>query len=175
MYISSNASRIRQREAQRARDNRAEIVKARSLGQISRRDLIKWGIFTAGGALVCKNGLSPFARGAYAAVPTGTPRDDTLNGGLGNDTLNGDDGDDILNGGDTLNGGIGNDTLNGAAAAPATIPLTAVSATTLWSAVRAMISTLPTPATSSPRRQVAASTRCLRAAARSRSRAMSKT
>ena len=61
MYISPNASRIRQREAQRARDNRAEIVKARSLGQITRRDLISWGIFTAGGVLVCKNGLSPLA------------------------------------------------------------------------------------------------------------------
>ncbi len=74
MYISTKASRIRQREAQRARDNRAEIVKARSIGQISRRDLIRWGIFTAGGMLVCKNGLSPFARSAFAAIPTGTPR-----------------------------------------------------------------------------------------------------
>src|SRR5262245_58529002 len=74
MYISSKASRIRQREAQRARDNRAEIVKARSIGQITRRDLIRWGVFTSSGLLVCKNGLSPFARSAYAAIPTGTPR-----------------------------------------------------------------------------------------------------
>jgi len=74
MYISSKASRIRQREAQRARDNRAEIVKARSIGQITRRDLIRWGLFTSSGLLVCKNGLSPFARSAYAAIPTGTPR-----------------------------------------------------------------------------------------------------
>ena len=74
MYISTKASRIRQREAQKARDNRAEIVKARALGQVTRRDLIRWGIFTAAGALVCKNGLSPFARSAFAAVPTGTPR-----------------------------------------------------------------------------------------------------
>jgi manganese oxidase len=74
MYISSKASRIRQREAQRARDNRAEIVKARSIGQITRRDLMRWGLFTSSGLLVCKNGLSPFARSAYAAVPTGTPR-----------------------------------------------------------------------------------------------------
>jgi FtsP/CotA-like multicopper oxidase with cupredoxin domain len=74
MYISSKASRIRQREAQRARDNRAEIVKARSIGEISRRDLIRWGIFTSSGLLVCKNGLSPFARSAFAAIPTGTPR-----------------------------------------------------------------------------------------------------
>jgi manganese oxidase len=74
MYISTKASRIRQREAQRARQNRAEIVKARSLGQVSRRDLIKWGVFTTSGLLVCKNGLSPFARSAFADIPTGTPR-----------------------------------------------------------------------------------------------------
>ncbi len=74
MYISPNASRIRQREAQKARDNRAEIVKALSLGDITRRDLFKWGIFTGMGALALKNGLSPFARSAYATVPTGTPR-----------------------------------------------------------------------------------------------------
>ena len=74
MYISEKASRIRQREAQRARDNRAEIVKARSTGQITRRDLIRWGIFTSSGLLVCKNGLSPFAKSAFAEVPTGTPR-----------------------------------------------------------------------------------------------------
>jgi FtsP/CotA-like multicopper oxidase with cupredoxin domain len=80
MYISPKASRIRQREAQRARDNRAEIVKARALGQVTRRDLIRWGIFTAGGALVCKNGLSPFARSAFAQVPTGVPRSPLFGG-----------------------------------------------------------------------------------------------
>ncbi len=74
MYISPKASPARQREAEQARANRAEIVKALSHGQISRRDLFKWGIFTGTGALVLKNGLSPFARSAFAAVPTGTPR-----------------------------------------------------------------------------------------------------
>ncbi|MEA2872349.1 MAG: manganese oxidase [Hyphomicrobiales bacterium] len=74
MYISNKASRARQREAQNARDNRAEIVKALSHGQITRRDLYKWGIYTATGALALKNGLSPFARSAFADVPTGTPR-----------------------------------------------------------------------------------------------------
>ena len=73
MYSLHKASRARQREAQAARDNRAEIVKALSQGQISRRDLFKWGIFTGTGALALKNGLSPFARSAFAAVPTGTP------------------------------------------------------------------------------------------------------
>jgi FtsP/CotA-like multicopper oxidase with cupredoxin domain len=79
MYISSKASGIRQKEAQKARDNRAEIVKALSIGEITRRDLFKWGIFTATGALALKNGLSPFARSAYADVPTGTPRSPLMN------------------------------------------------------------------------------------------------
>jgi hypothetical protein len=32
----------------------------RSLGQVTRRDLIHWGIFTSSRLLVCKNGLSPW-------------------------------------------------------------------------------------------------------------------
>jgi len=73
-YLSTKASRIRQREAQNARNNRAEIIRALSIGQITRRDLYKWGLLTFGG-LALKNGLSPFARSAFAdGVPTGTPR-----------------------------------------------------------------------------------------------------
>jgi FtsP/CotA-like multicopper oxidase with cupredoxin domain len=73
-YLPWNADRARVREAQKARNNRAEIVKALSTGQISRRDLYKWGLLTFGG-LALKNGLSPFAPSAYAdGVPTGTPR-----------------------------------------------------------------------------------------------------
>ena len=79
MYISTKASRARQREAQNARNNRAEIVKALSIGQITRRDLYKWGIFTVAGGLALKNGLNPFARSAFAAVPTGTPRSPLFN------------------------------------------------------------------------------------------------
>ena len=74
MYIDEKASRRRQKEAQDARDNRAEIVKALSHGDVTRRELIRWGIFTAGGALAFKNGLSPYAQSAFALVPTGTPR-----------------------------------------------------------------------------------------------------
>jgi len=74
-YLSEKASRIRQREAQNARNNRAEIVKALSIGQITRRDLYRWGLLSAGGVLALKNGLSPFASSAFAdGVPTGTPR-----------------------------------------------------------------------------------------------------
>jgi FtsP/CotA-like multicopper oxidase with cupredoxin domain len=73
-FLSSKASRIRQREAQRARDNREELRIALRRGQITRRDLYKWGLLTWTGMLALKNGLSPFARSAFAAVPTGTPR-----------------------------------------------------------------------------------------------------
>ncbi len=74
MYIKPEASRVRLREAENARRNRAEIVRALSIDQISRRDLFRWGIFTAAGTLALKNGLSPFATSAFAQVPTGTPR-----------------------------------------------------------------------------------------------------
>src|SRR5262245_43710503 len=74
IFLSKNASPARVREAENARNNRREILKALSLGQITRRDLYKWGIFTVTGALALKNGLSPFARSAFAQVPTGTPR-----------------------------------------------------------------------------------------------------
>jgi FtsP/CotA-like multicopper oxidase with cupredoxin domain len=74
MYISKKASPAHQREAERARENRAEIIKALSHGQITKRDLFKWGIYTSTGALALTNGLSPFARSAYADIPTGVPR-----------------------------------------------------------------------------------------------------
>jgi FtsP/CotA-like multicopper oxidase with cupredoxin domain len=74
MYLPKDASKNRQREADNARNNRLEIVKALNCGQITKRDLFKWGIFTTAGVLAEKNGLSPFARSAYAQVPTGTPR-----------------------------------------------------------------------------------------------------
>ena len=85
MYLPWNASRARMREAENARRNRAEILQAWSQGRLSRRDLMKLGLFTAAGTLVLKNGLSPFARSAYAddsSIPTGLPRS-PLFAGLG--------------------------------------------------------------------------------------------
>jgi FtsP/CotA-like multicopper oxidase with cupredoxin domain len=73
MFLSNAASRLRLREAEKARQNRMEIVKALSQDQVSRRDLFRWGLLTASGALAMKNGLSAFAPSAFAAVPTGTP------------------------------------------------------------------------------------------------------
>jgi len=74
LFVPKNPSKRHLREAESARRNRLEIVKARSIGQISRRDLFKWGLITAGGALAWKNGLNPFVRSAYASIPTGFPR-----------------------------------------------------------------------------------------------------
>src|SRR5688500_3150282 len=75
MWLPKKASKGRIREAENARRNRQEIIKARSIGQISRRDLLKWGLITAGGAWAWKQGLNPFVRSAWAAdVPTGFNR-----------------------------------------------------------------------------------------------------
>src|ERR1044071_5175340 len=74
-FLPENASKARLREAENARKNRYEIMKAHSTGHISRRELIKMGLFTGAGMLVTMNGLSPFARSAYADsnIPTGLP------------------------------------------------------------------------------------------------------
>ena len=68
-----NASKARLREAENARRNRAEIVKAFSQGQVSRRDLMKWGLITTGGLLAPVSGLNPFVNSAYGSIPTGAP------------------------------------------------------------------------------------------------------
>src|SRR3954465_4222108 len=73
-FLSRKESMRRVKEAQNAQRNRQEIIKALADGQISRRDLFKWGLYTVGGMLVWKQGLNPFVRSAYAAVPTGFPR-----------------------------------------------------------------------------------------------------
>jgi len=51
IFLPKKPSKLRLREAENARRNRLEIVRARSIGQITRRDLIKWGIFSGFGAL----------------------------------------------------------------------------------------------------------------------------
>jgi manganese oxidase len=73
MYLKEKASKRLLIAAQDARDNRQEIVKALSHGQIARRDLFKWGLFTSAGALAWKQGLNPFVSSAYASIPTGAP------------------------------------------------------------------------------------------------------
>src|SRR5689334_25400357 len=74
-FLSPKASKARLREAENARKNRWDIIKSHSHGQVSRRDLIKMGLFTSAGLLVPISGLSPFARSAFADsnIPTGLP------------------------------------------------------------------------------------------------------
>jgi manganese oxidase len=75
VYLSNRESKARLREAEHAQSNRREILAALSQGKISRRELVKMGLFTAAGAIVLKNGLSPFAKSAFANsnIPTGMP------------------------------------------------------------------------------------------------------
>src|SRR6476620_8691932 len=79
-FLSENSSKARLQEAENARKNRAEIVKAYSQGHVSRRDLIKWGLITTGGLLAPIHGLNPFVKSAFANVPTGAPPSPGLNG-----------------------------------------------------------------------------------------------
>src|SRR5438270_12604766 len=82
IYLPWNASKARLRDAENARKNRMEIVKALSTGQVSRRDLVKWGLFTTAGILAPIGGVSAFVPVARAAggvdnvtstIPTGAP------------------------------------------------------------------------------------------------------
>ncbi|HET9165878.1 MAG TPA: hypothetical protein VFP11_07760, partial [Candidatus Angelobacter sp.] len=66
IWLSENSDKRRIRDAERARQNRAEITKALSHGQIKRRDLVKWGLFTSAGIMLPIRGLNPFVRYAVA-------------------------------------------------------------------------------------------------------------
>jgi FtsP/CotA-like multicopper oxidase with cupredoxin domain len=72
-FFLSSKEKARLREAENARKNRAEIIQAWSQGQITRRDLVKWGLITAGGLWAPIHGLSPFAKSAFGTIPTGAP------------------------------------------------------------------------------------------------------
>src|SRR5882757_808897 len=82
-FLSEKAPKRRLEDAANARKNRAEIVKAHSHGQVSRRELMKWGLITSGGLLAPIAGLNPFVTSAYAkgggggggveTIPTGAP------------------------------------------------------------------------------------------------------
>src|SRR5260370_36263241 len=74
-WLSPNADKRRLRDAENARKTRMEITKALSHGQIARRDLVKWGLFTTAGTIVGIGGLSPFVRAETGASPF------TLSGG----------------------------------------------------------------------------------------------
>ena len=73
IYLPKNASMARVREARDARRNRAEIARELSWGRVSRRDLLRWGLFTGAGMLAPIGGLNPFVKSAYALEGTGVP------------------------------------------------------------------------------------------------------
>jgi FtsP/CotA-like multicopper oxidase with cupredoxin domain len=76
IYLPKDASKARLRDAENARKNRAEILKAYSQGKVTRRELIKWGLITSAGAIAPIGGLSPFVPSVHAdggGIPTGMP------------------------------------------------------------------------------------------------------
>src|SRR5262245_7927321 len=74
IYLPWNASKAQIRDAEHARKNRAEIVRELSWGRVSRRDLIKMGLFTAAGTLARIGGLNPFVPSVHAQLATAMPR-----------------------------------------------------------------------------------------------------
>jgi manganese oxidase len=80
IWLTPNADRRRLKDAENARKNREEITRAISQGQIHRRDLVKWGLFSAAGMMAPIGGLSPYVRaqttssfssGSCSQIPTG--------------------------------------------------------------------------------------------------------
>ena len=94
IWLSEYSDKRRIRDAENARQNRAEITKALSHGQIRRRDLVKWGLFTSAGLMLPIGGLNPFIRSAQGqasspsailagqsdnqGIPTGLPASPTF-------------------------------------------------------------------------------------------------
>src|ERR1043165_9928065 len=62
IWLSEHSDKRRIRDAENARQNRAEITRALSHGQIKRRDLVNWGLFTSAGIMLPIGGLNPFVR-----------------------------------------------------------------------------------------------------------------
>ncbi|MGO4739353.1 multicopper oxidase domain-containing protein [Bosea sp. 2KB_26] len=66
MYLRRETTGIRLKEAERALEDRLEFDKALASGQITKRDLLRWGYFTTGGLLITRHGLGRFVGSAYA-------------------------------------------------------------------------------------------------------------
>jgi FtsP/CotA-like multicopper oxidase with cupredoxin domain len=73
IFLTRNASAAVLREAETARRNRLEVIKSLSHGQVTRRELIKWGVFSSTGLLAAQHGLSPLVSNSWGAIPTGVP------------------------------------------------------------------------------------------------------
>ena len=66
IFLPSSASKAHIREAERARNHRFEIVQELSWGRVTRRDLLRWGLFTSAGLLAPIRGLNPFISSGFA-------------------------------------------------------------------------------------------------------------
>jgi FtsP/CotA-like multicopper oxidase with cupredoxin domain len=91
IWLNEHSDPRRLRDAENARKNRAEITAALSHGKVSRRDLVKWGLFTTAGVMLPVGGLNPFVRplhaqtssfssgGSCSQIPTGLSPSPTFN------------------------------------------------------------------------------------------------
>jgi FtsP/CotA-like multicopper oxidase with cupredoxin domain len=68
-WLREDSDKRRIRDAENARKNRQEAMAALSHGQVSRRDLVKWGLFTTAGTVAAIGGLSPFVK-AQSVTPS---------------------------------------------------------------------------------------------------------
>ena len=71
LFLPKNASRLALKAARQAQDERRGIIKALSHGKVSRRDLIKMGLFTGAGMLAPIRGLHPLQSNLLAQTPGG--------------------------------------------------------------------------------------------------------
>src|SRR3982750_1045139 len=71
LFLPKNASRLALKASRQAQDERRGIIKALSHGKVSRRDLIKMGLFTGAGMLAPIRGLNPFQPNLLAQTPGG--------------------------------------------------------------------------------------------------------
>src|SRR4051794_9720253 len=72
IYLPGSASRARVKAAREAKKHRQDILTALSHGQVSRRDLLKLGLFTTAGLMAPIRGLNPFVGSASADVGAGS-------------------------------------------------------------------------------------------------------
>ena len=71
-WLNEHSDKRRIRDAENARRERAEITKALSHGKVSRRDLVRWGLFTTAGIMAPIGGLNPWVRPLRAQTTTTT-------------------------------------------------------------------------------------------------------
>ena len=71
-WLSEKSDRRRLRDAENARKNRAEVIKALSQGKVTRRELVRMGLFTAAGVIAPIGGLSPFVKPLHAQTTSGS-------------------------------------------------------------------------------------------------------